>query len=228
MRTNLVLAATAGALLLSGPAAWAGATQEAPVGPLLPIADSKGAWQIIGPSGDTFQRRITLRYVASVHPQLRLAMMELRCRFPHWLAVEVTGMVPVQAFPQPPLTIAIAGLKLESFANASYYAPSPATVTPTPPGAKFEGALARLNETKVISWPGHPAYAKLSMTKPAPSSFIDALLSGQPVEARFENQVRHYPGVPPELARKFADVCMGLPTRPQSPLPHKGPNVRTG
>ena len=228
MSKNLILAASAGALLLSGAAAWAGVTQKAPVEPLLPIADSKGAWKIIGPSGDAFRRRIVLRYEASVHPQLRLAMMELRCRFPHWLAVEVTGMVPVQAFPQPPLTIAIGGLKLESFANASYYAPSPATVTPTPAGAKFEGGLAKLNETKMISWPGHPAYAKLSMTKPAPSSFIDALLSGQPVEARFENQVRQYPEVPPELARKFADVCSGLPTGPQNPLPHNGPNVRSG
>ena len=171
---------------------------EAPVA----IPEGAGQWIVRGDESrrPPFTRRPSLRYRVQALPRLTLDLVSFECAFPGGTRVEVTGFIPAQRFPQPDVALSVGGQSWAGIPNALYHARSE-------PGRGLPDSMLDDNlKGRNLSWPGSPAYARLSFFS-SDARLPEALGSGAEVRVAFEGQQRRFPAVPAEVAGRFAQAC---------------------
>ena len=184
---------------------------EAPETPMaIPVGE--GSWVVSEgrPGRPRIGRKATLSYQVPTFPRITLNHIQLECEFPGDHRIKVIGLIPAQRFPQPEMAIAIGDWRWTAIPNARYNPRSQPVAHSVPAGLPLDDNL----RGRDLSWPGHPAFADLTLFRQADPALLEALRSGQPIRVSFDGQDRSYPAIPAEVAARYAERCAEATPRP--------------
>ena len=119
------------------------------------------------------------------------------------LKVQVIGFQPLQQFPQPEMQVHIEDKVFSRIATAIY-------VKASKPSGPLMIPQEKLNDNlkgKALSWPGHPAYSRLSIIMPTSEEFFTAFKKGGPFKLSFAGQNLSFPNLNEKEAQKFVELC---------------------
>ena len=150
-----------------------------------------------------------LSYTAQPFPRLGIWLVHMECSFTGNQKIELSGFIPAQLFPQPPVTASIGAEGVSSIPDAAYLPRSEPSTRTLPANPK----LGPLHDGKTPLLPGRPPYARLTFFT-REKALLNALPSGKPMRFTFQSQTRTFPAVPPELAQKYVERC-GRIERPE-------------
>lgn len=117
--------------------------------------------------------------------------------------VEAIGFKPLQRFPQPDMEIQIGEKAFSGIATAIY-------VKASEPGGPVRIPQANLDDNlkgKDLSWPGYPAYSRLSISLRKSDEFFTAFTRGDTVKLSFAGQELLFPELDEITAKRFVELC---------------------
>lgn len=144
----------------------------------------------------------TVYHQAELFPRLAENNLVFECDR-QILKVQVIGFQPLQQFPQPEMEMRVGDKIFSRIATAIYIEASKPSGPLMIPQEKLDDNL----KGKDLSWPGHPAYSRFSISMPTSEEFFTAFKKGGPFKLSFAGQYLSFPNLNEKAAQKFVELC---------------------
>ncbi|QFT78435.1 hypothetical protein [Erythrobacter sp. THAF29] len=175
------------------------------VAPVIAEDESLPPVQTFEPGAGEWQSQTdaTLRYSQKITPKTTTNLLSIRCDF-IGLRMSVTGLEPLQQFPQPKILITFDDKEYSSRPSASYVEGFEFDMLRPETRAKLE---SKTTVPPDFMRSGSPPFAIMNFQVMASAKDLPAMLAADAITVKFAGQERVFPPIPADTADKMIEHC---------------------